>query len=206
MYYYIQGELALVEPNVAVIDAGGVGYKLTVSGTTVGKLQTAENKSKVKLFTYLSVKEDALELYGFWSQEELSVFKMLISVSGIGAKSAIQILTQLSPEKFALAVAAGDTKAISKTPGVGAKTAARIVLELKDKIAKEVSVTGDDAVDYLTGEVIESNGSVIGEAAKALAVLGYTRAESDYALKGLEKSGLSLEDTIKEALKKLMKN
>src|SRR5690606_24561258 len=134
--YYISGELVHTERNMAVIDAGGVGYKLTVSSTALGKL--AGKTGKVKLYTYLSVRDDALELYGFYSVEEASVFRMLITVSGVGPKAAMSILSTMSPEQFALAVTAGDAKALSKAPGVGPKTAARIILELKDKLSKEV--------------------------------------------------------------------
>ena len=204
MYYYIQGELVLTEPNLAVIDAGGIGYRINISGTTLGRLAALKHGEKARLYTYLSVKEDAMELYGFYTTEELAVFKMLISVSGVGAKSAIAVLTLLSPEKFALAVASSDTKAIAKTSGIGPKTAARIVLELKDKIAKEISVSNDISDDFSVSETVISGG-VAEEAQKALMVLGYTRSEAAYGLHGVDMS-LGLEAVIKEALKKLMKN
>ena len=143
MYYYISGELVHTERNMAVIDAGGVGYKLTVSSTALGKL--AGKTGKVKLYTYLSVRDDALELYGFYSVEEASVFRMLITVSGVGPKAAMSILSTMSPEQFALAVTAGDAKALSKAPGVGPRPAARIILELKDILSNEVDVPARDA-------------------------------------------------------------
>ena len=200
MYYYISGELFLAEPNTAVIDAHGIGYKLTISGNTLGKL-AGKNGSKVRLYTYLSVKEDAMELYGFYTLEELSAFKMLISVSGVGAKSAISILSLMTPERFASAVVNGEAKAISAAQGIGSKTAQRIILELKDKIGKEISA-GDDTNDI----VIEtaSGKSNIAEAANALMVLGYNRSEAAYALKGLDPN-TDLEILIKNALAKLMK-
>lgn len=200
MYYYISGELFLAEPNTAVIDAQGIGYKLTISGNTLGKL-AGKNGSKVRLYTYLSVKEDAMELYGFYTLEELSAFKMLISVSGVGAKSAISILSLMTPERFASAVVNSEAKAISAAQGIGSKTAQRIILELKDKIGKEISA-GDDTNDI----VIEtaSGKSNIAEAANALMVLGYNRSEAAYALKGLDPN-TDLEILIKNALAKLMK-
>ena len=204
MYYYIQGELVLTEPNFAVIDAGGVGYGINISGTTLGRLAALKHGEKAKLYTYLAVKDDAMDLYGFYSTEELAVFKMLISVSGVGAKSAIAVLTLLSPEKFALAVASSDTKSIAKTPGVGPKTAARIVLELKDKIAKEISVSNETPDDFSAMDTAFAGG-VAEEAQNALMVLGYSRSEAAYGLNGIDMS-LGLESVIKEALKKLMKN
>lgn len=201
MYYYINGELVLAEPNTAVVDAGGVGYKMTISGNTLGKL-AGKNGSKVRLYTHLAVREDAMELYGFASLEELSAFRLLISVSGVGAKSAVSILSLMSPERFATAVITGDSKAISKAQGIGAKTAARIVLELKDKVGKELSAEDDIPYDADTEKGGESNN--ISEAVNALMVLGYTRAEALYALKGSEPSE-EIEALIKGALARLMK-
>ncbi len=202
MYYYISGELILTEPNLAVVDAGGVGYQLSISGTTLSEI-AAHTGEKVTLFTHLSVREDAMELYGFSSQDELSAFRMLISVSGVGAKSAISVLSHLSPDKFALAVATGDTKTISKAQGIGAKTAARIVLELKDKIAKELTPASED--DGAAIDPSPARGGNLSEAMNALLVLGYTRSEAVSALKGVDASA-ELEDMIRDALKKLMKN
>ncbi len=199
MFYYIQGEVAHTEPSCAVIDCGGVGYKLTVSGNTAAKCALGK---KMKLFTHLSVREDAVELFGFGDTQELAAFKMLISVSGIGPRAAMSILSQLTPEKFALAVTTGDTKAISKAPGVGAKTAARVVLELKDKIAKDIT-PADGGADY--GVVTADEGDKLSEAVNALLVLGYTKAEALSVTRALDIPSMSLEDIIREALKKLMK-
>lgn len=200
MYYYISGELVLAEPNTAVVDAGGVGYKMTVSGNTLGKL-AGKNGTRVKLFTHLSVREDAMELYGFASLEELSVFRMLVSVSGVGTKSAVSILSLMSPERFAAAVMTGDSKAISKAQGIGAKTAARIVLELKDKVGKEFAA---EASAVQTEDIPETGGSNMTEATNALMVLGYTRAEAVYGLKGSSPDA-DIETLIRCALAKLMK-
>lgn len=198
MFYYIQGEVAHTEPSCAVIDCGGVGYKLTVSGNTAAKCSLGK---KMKLFTHLNVREDAVELFGFGDMQELAAFKLLISISGIGPKAAMAILSQLTPEKFALAVTTGDTKAISKAPGVGVKTAARIVLELKDKIAKDIA----PAVDIeSTNLPLEENGK-LSETVNALLVLGYTKAEAMNVLKKIDTASMPLEDMIREALRNLMK-
>ncbi|MBO5039871.1 MAG: Holliday junction branch migration protein RuvA [Clostridia bacterium] len=200
MYYYISGELVLADPVNAVIDAQGVGYRINISGNTLGKL-AGKIGSNVRLYTHLSVKEDAMELYGFYTLEELSSFRMLISVSGVGAKSAISILSLMSPERFAQAVVNGDAKAIAKAQGIGSKTAQRIILELKDKIGKELSTDGD----YVLETETESSGSSnIAAATDGLLVLGYTRSEAAYALKGLDPS-LDVEVLIRNALSKLMK-
>ena len=201
MYYYISGELVLAEPNTAVVDAGGVGYQLTISGNTLGKL-AGKIGSKVKLYTHLSVREDAMELYGFSTMEELSSFRMLISVSGVGAKSAVSILSLMSPERFAVAVMNGDAKAIAKAQGIGSKTAARVILELKDKIKKEFAAEDDGGMT--TEDLLPTKENNLSEAANALMVLGYTRAEASYALKGADPQA-DLEVLIKTALTKLMK-
>ncbi len=196
MFYYIKGDLVHTENNLAVIDVGGVAYKLTVSANTIGNL-AASQKDKVKLYTYMAVREDAVELFGFYSLEELSLFKLLITVSGVGPKAAMSVLSSFTVEKFAIAVGNEDVKALSKANGVGAKTAARIVLELKDKVAKEISVSKGVA------DTPVSSGT-LSDAQNALMVLGYSKSEATNALKGISPA-LSLEDMIKEALKKLMK-
>jgi len=200
LYYYISGELVLAEPNTAVVDAAGVGYQMTISGNTLGKL-AGKVGTKIKLYTHLSVREDAMELYGFSSLEELTSFRMLISVSGVGAKSAVSILSLMSPERFAAAVMSGDAKAIAKAPGVGAKTAARIILELKDKMKKDFS---SEDMGSAAEDLLPANENNLSEAANALMVLGYTRAEAAYALKGADPKA-DLEVLIKTALTKLMK-
>lgn len=212
MFYYIKGKLTFSNPSMAVVEAGGVGYKLTVSETTWRSLPRASltDPKEVLLFTYFSVREDGVELYGFGDERELSSFKMLLSVSGVGPKAAMSILSQLTPEKFALAVCTEDKKAISKAPGVGPKTAARIILDLRDKLMKETSMGDDDLSAAITDHSDEAAGAPargkLTEAQDALVVLGYTRAEAQNALKGLDVTALSLEDIIKQALKKLIKN
>ncbi len=204
MFYYISGELALTDSNTAVIDAGGIGYKLNVSGNTLGKLASDGEGSRTRLYTYMSVREDAIELFGFYTKEELAAFKLLISVSGVGAKSAMSVLSLLSPEGFARAVSSGDSKSISRAQGIGAKTAARIVLDLKDKIAKEIETSDVNTATDMVADTVGS-GSEYSEALNALLVLGYSRSEAAYALRGLSIENAGIEDLIRQALKKLMK-
>lgn len=203
MYYYLNGTLALLEIGCAVVDCGGVGYQCNISARTEQKLAASVGKS-VKLFTYLSVREDAMELFGFCDREELSTFKLLISVSGVGARTALGILGNVTPEKFAYAVSVGDVKAI-KAPGVGPKIAARIVLELKDKIAKEIGTDISASVaDNVNGAAVKAaGGNKLTEARTALMALGYTRAEADGLIGKLDCTKLGVEDIIREALKRI---
>lgn len=200
MYYYISGKLILARLSTAVIDAGGVGYKLTISATTLGKLSGKEGQNTL-LYTHLSIREDAHELFGFYSEEEKNTFQLLTSVSGIGPKAAMAILSVMTPEKLAVAVATGDAKAISKAQGVGAKSAARVVLELKDKLKADFAAGGEDEGDLVSATAPGSN---LADAQAALMVLGYTKQEAVYALKGLDPAK-DTELLIREALKKLMK-
>ena len=134
MFYYISGKLAKLDGSFAVIDAGGVGFKMTISKSTYYRISGKEDAPSVKLYTYMAVREDGTELFGFSTEEELSAFKLLITVSGVGPKAAISILSTLTPEKLALAICTEDKKAISQASGIGPKSAARIILELKDKL------------------------------------------------------------------------
>lgn len=202
MFYYVRGELVLAEPGTAVIDCGGVGYKLTVSDNTLGKISNSDKKS-VLLYTYMYIREDAVDLIGFATQEELSAFKMLISVSGVGPKAAMSILSLLSVEKFALAVSSQNAKAISKAQGIGPKTAARIVLELKEKVAKEFAAAGSTGGEEVVfAEEATIAGGNLAEAEKALMVLGYTKAEAQTALKGVPPTA-TLEEMVSAALRKM---
>ena len=207
MFYYISGKLATLDPTFAVIDAGGVGYKMTISQTTYSSMPphlTVSEPPIVKLYSYMAVREDGVELFGFISEEELSAFKMLITVSGVGPKAAISILSQLSPTKLAVAICTEDKKAISQASGIGPKTAARIILELKDKLKNQVfdeDVSNDPIVDTST----TSKSSKLNDAQDALAVLGYSRNEALSALKNIDTEALELDEIIKTALKKLMR-
>jgi len=201
MFYYLNGTLAVLDIGMAVIDCGGVGYMCNVSARTEQKLATEIGKP-AKLLTYLSVREDAMELFGFYDKEELSMFKLLISVSGIGARTAIGILGSVSPEKFAYAVSVGDVKAI-KAPGVGPKIAARIILELKDKIAKEFSAPADDSPVAAAVSASAPKGNKLTEARTALMALGFSKVEAEGFLSKIDCAKLSVEEIIREALKRV---
>lgn len=205
MLYYIRGELVLLEAGCAVIDAGGVAYKMAISQNSyeaLPKISFRKDPVEAKLYTHLSVREDGMDLYGFASTEELSAFKLLISVSGVGPKVALSVLSLLSPEKFALAVCTEDKKTISKASGVGPKTAARIILELKDKLS---TVTVPDNTSLSNDSVISNNRSNLSEAIDALIVLGYSRSEALSVLKDIDTANMPLEDIIRQALKKLIR-
>ena len=200
MFHYFSGKLVYCQLNTAVIDCGGVGYKLTVSATTLSKIAGHMDET-VKLFAYLAVREDAMELYGFFGEAELESFKLLTTVSGIGPKAAIAILSVFTPEKLAAAIAAGDTRSISRAQGVGGKTAARVVLELKDKF--KIFGEGDDE-GYADSGAATGTVSAGGfaEATEVLAVLGYSRSEIATALKNVSPAWDS-EEIVKHALKQL---
>lgn len=200
MFYHLQGELCLADATGAVVDCGGVGYQVTISANTANALSGCLGQ-KVKLFTYLAVREDGVELFGFRTREELSCFKLLISISGVGPKAALSILSVMTPDRFSFAVCTEDAKALAKAPGIGSKTAARIVLELKDKISKDtVSGIGANMSAPAAPQGKQESGK-LSEAIDALTVLGYSRSESLDALKNLDLSKLTLEQTITAALK-----
>ena len=211
MYYYLNGTLAELSVNMAVIDCGGVGYLLSISGTTYDALikmggMTAQGETsaiKTKLYTYQAVREDAIELFGFYSVNECNLFKLLISVSGVGPKAAMAILSALSVESFVAACAQNDAKAISRANGVGLKTAQKIILELKDKVAKGFEMSGDVLESLTPSTTGYVPSSVSSEAVDALCVLGYTNAEATKAVKAC--SGATVEDIIRQALALLMK-
>ena len=202
MFYYLKGELAYRENGLCVIDCGGVGYKLTVSQITSDSVISKLGK-EIKLYTHLAVREDGIELFGFGSNEERECFNQLISVSGVGPKVAMGILSTLTPEKLAVAICTEDTKAIAKSPGIGAKTAARIVLELKDKISKDLASGASlNSFTQSSATITVSSNSNLSEAAEALTVLGYDKNTVLNALKGIDTS-LDVGEIIKNALKKL---
>ncbi len=202
MFYYLNGELAYRDISTCVIDCGGVGYKLTVSFITSESLLSKLGK-QVKLYTHLAVREDGIEMFGFGSYEEKECFNRLTSVSGIGPKAAMSILSTMTPEKLAVAICTDDAKAIAKSPGIGAKSAARIILELKDKMSKEMFGSTDTAKAVLSSASSFVSNSAISEAAEALAVLGYDRNTVLSALKGIDPSVSDVGEIIKLALKKL---
>lgn len=194
MYAYINGKIADKANNYVVIDAGGVGYKIYMSPNVIEKLPDVGEMQKVH--TYYYVREDNISLYGFLSNEELRMFELLLSVSGIGARLAIQILSVITPSSFAIAVISNDISKIVNIPGIGNKTAARIILELKDKLKTEQAV--EEKNEKIVKAIYEDEKHL--EAITALQVLGYTRREIEKAFEKLELQNLSVEEIIKKAL------
>lgn len=201
MFYYLKGTVAHLDSNLVVMDCGGVGYACRTTSYTQSVLKVGEQG---KVFTHLYVREDAMELFGFATQEELNLFQQLISVSGVGPKAALSILSANTPANLALSIITGDEKALTCAQGIGKKIAQRIILELKDKLAKGQTIS-------MQGETYGGTGITIipenkrSEAAAALAVLGYSQSEINIALNGIALDGLTLEQVIKQALKKMMK-
>jgi len=201
MYYYLSGTVAHVEPYLAVIDCGGVGYACRTTAYTLSQIKKG---GQAKLYTYLNVREDAMDLYGFASQEERKLFQQLLSVSGVGPKAALGILSSSSPADLAMSIITGNEKALTAAQGVGKRIAQRVILELKDKLAKgqTVSVSGESVAGPIVTIIPQDKRS---EASAALAVLGYSQAEINVALKGVDIDGQPLEQIIRLALKNMMK-
>ena len=199
MFYYLTGLVAETGANLAVIDCGGVGYACATTNYTLAQLKRGE---KAKLYTYLHVREEIFEIYGFASQGELNSFRMLIAVSGVGPKAALAILSSTTPDQLALAIVTGDEKALTAAPGIGKKIAQRIILELKDKLSKD---PGSFASAGGASIPVPVKNDKSGEAAAALAVLGYTSQDIAVALKGLDMDALSLEEIIRQALKRMVR-
>ena len=195
MYYSITGK-ALLKENFAVIFAGGVGYRIYTSSTTMSKIT---NNEEVTLYTYLNVKEDLMQLFGFITEEELNTFKMLIGVSGVGPKMALSILSVLTPTEFAMSVITQDAKAITRAHGVGKKLAEKVIVELKDKLnAVELSDITEEKGKNIS---YSHDDNIISEAINALMVLGYSSIEAKRAVLKSAQETDSLEDVIKKALK-----
>ena len=201
MFYYLSGTVAHIAPYLAVIDCGGVGYACHTTNTTLATLKKGE---KGKLYTFLNVREDAMELFGFASQEELNLFELLLSVSGVGPKAALSILSANTPANLALAIITGDERALTCAPGIGKKIAQRVILELKDKLAKGQQLAGGESYGGTGVTVIPEN--KLSEASAALAVLGYSQSEINAALKGIDLETLPLEEIIRSALRRMVKN
>ena len=200
MFYYVSGTVAQLAPYLAVIDCGGVGYACRTTNSTISKLNTGK---PAKLYTHMYVREDLAELYGFASESELGCFRMLIGVSGVGPKAALAILSSNTPEGLAMAIVSGNEKALTSAPGIGKKIAQRIILELKDKLAKGQLSTGGG--ESFAGGITVIPENKASEASAALAVLGYSQSEIAVALKGIDLDALPLEDIIRQALKKMVK-
>lgn len=199
MIYNIKGELTYTDPQFVVVENSGIGFKCFTSLTTVKNL--GKIGSTVNLYTYLSVKEDALDLFGFSTLEELNSFKLLITVSGVGPKAAVSVLSELSPEKLALAIASSDVKSITKANGVGRKTAERIVLELKDKTG---SLSQTDFSSAASAASIAED-SAAGEAVAALVALGFSQSDAAVTVGQMDQS-LSADEMIRLGLRQLSSN
>ena len=194
MIYNLKGTVELKKESFIIVDVNGIGYKVFMPETS---LQNIELNKNIKVYTYMRVSEDEINLYGFLTNEELAMFELLISVGGIGSKSALKILSNITPSKFALAVVSSDVGTLKKLPGIGAKTAQRIILELKDKMKTEQAI--DEAVSQ-PKSVIEGNAK---DALDALQVLGYQRRDIEDILQKMDTKDLSVEDIIKMGLKNL---
>lgn len=196
MIYSLNGEVTYIGQNLIVVECGGVGYACHSTASAVSRAVMGE---KLKLYTYLNLRQDAVELFGFSDEAELNCFKMLISVSGVGCKYAIAVLSVLNPQEFALAVVNDDYKRIANAQGIGKKTAQKIVFELKDKISKDSSFE-DTSIPQINLNAKANN--AFSEALTALMVLGFTNAQAQKALEGLP-SELSVQELVKEGLKRL---
>lgn len=196
MIYNVKGELSFVGASFAVVNCGGVGFKCMTTLNTIKQLDKIG--SEVNLFTHLVVREDAMELYGFFEMQELDCFKLLVSVSGIGPRAATAILSELTPDKLALCLATGDSKALTKAQGIGKKIAERAVLELKDKIGSIVD--NENVADAVSAVQNISERSDCAEAVEALVSLGFNQGEASMAVSKLGE-GLSVDDMIRQGLK-----
>lgn len=199
MISYIRGEIAAVEKEKVIVDVAGVGYGIYMPGQALGMLP--QPGSEVKIHTYLNVREDAMQLFGFLTRDDLEIFKLVIGVSGIGPKGGLSILSKLSPDDLRYAVLSGDVKAISAAPGIGKKTAEKLIIELKDKLDIE------DVLNHAIGSdhapAADVSGGIQSEAVQALVALGYGSTESLRAVKQVELENPTVEDVLKEALKKM---
>lgn len=201
MFYYLNGIVTVLEPNVAVIDVGGVGYKCYVTLHTIGRL---ELNKPAKLYTYCHIKEDAFDIFGFHDLSEKRSFEMLLTVSGVGPKAALAILSTVTPEDLAMAILSGDERALTAAPGVGKRIAQRIILELKDKTSKEAEVLSKSGFGKGTTG-ISTVGGKSADAAAALSVLGYSQSEISAAMRKVDVEALTVEEIIKQVLKNTMK-
>lgn len=201
MFNYINGMVSEILPNIAVLDCGGVGFEINTTAYTLSQIKAGE-KAKLYIFTY--IKEDVFSLFGFATRSEKRCFEMLIGVSGVGPRAALSILSSMSPENLMMNIIAGNDKVLTTAPGVGKKLAGRIILELKDKMAKETGeISFRDMPEFTPA--LGTDNSKMSDAVAALAVLGYGTAEINSALKHIDVDAMSLEQIIKAALKQMMK-
>lgn len=200
MFYYLSGKITVLEAGLAVVDCGGVGYACHCSTYTQSQLRVGEEK---RLYTHVNVKEDAFDIYGFSGREELRLFELLTGVTGVGPASALAILSVLSPDQLTLAILTGDEKAMTRAKGVGAKSAKRIILELKDKIGGELDFSAGSRGAVGLPAVGQDSGKVA-LAAAALAELGYSQTEAAAALKGADAEALSVEELVRYGLRAMV--
>ena len=197
MFHYLEGMVAMIGQNFAVVDIAGAGYACMVTANTLSKLETGK---KARLYTYCYIREDAFDIYGFFDTSEKRCFEQLLSVSGIGPKAALAILSSVTPESLAMAIISDDETTLTLAPGVGKKLAQRIILELKDKVGKEAAALKSSGYVQPRGEA-GLPGAKQRDAAAALAVLGYSQGEISAALRGIDLDTLSVEEIIREVLK-----
>ncbi len=200
MFYYLEGNITVIDGASAVLDASGVGFLCHVTTNTLSRL---ENGKRAKLYTYCNIKEDAFDIYGFYDIREKRCFELLLSVSGVGPKGALSILSSVTPENLALAIATENDKALTAAPGIGKRIAQRIILELKDKLA--AGDIADTSAPFELPAAQNDLSSAAGEAAEALLVLGYSRQEIAAAMRKINTEGLTVEEIIREVLKTSLK-
>ncbi len=196
MFYYLKGVIGELEANLAVVDCNGVGYACHTTNTTLAQLQLGETH---KLYTHCNIREDAFDIYGFSSKEELRCYQQLVGVTGVGPKAALAILSTANPSQFMLAVVTGDEKMLTRAPGVGKKIAQRIILELKDKLTKEVQSMDTSNLSM----VVPSGGGNVAEATAALSALGYSGSEIATALKGADPTA-KVEELVRHGLRAMV--
>ena len=201
MIAYLKGILSIKTKGYIVIETNGVGYKVFMPESAITK--TVDIGDEIQVHTFMRVREDDVSLYGFLSNEELRMFELLLGVSGIGAKGALTILSNIAPSQFALAVISDDVGILKKLPGIGPKTAQRTILELKDKLKKDEEITIDEGEEEQSTQNTILDDEKVSEAISALQVLGYSKREITEALQNLDLVSLSVEDIIREGLKNL---